>query len=220
MRILVIDDHAMFAESIKILLGTNHEISTAVTGSEAIAKISEQAPSVILLDNDLPDIDGLTLLKVIQALPEPPPVLMITGSDSMSLVRDARRAGAVGFLHKSLPAESLIDAVDQVANGASIWPDAQDASSHEKDSRGAPVAGMPTLDVGRFNRQVMDQLGITDRQLDVLRLMAVGDPNKIIASKLGIAESTVKTHVKSLFQQLKVTNRVACHNKAMELGLL
>ena len=70
------------------------------------------------------------------------------------------------------------------------------------------------------NRQLIKELGITDRQLDVLELMVSGLPNKIIANNLGIAESTVKTHMKSLFHTLKVSNRVACHNKARELGIL
>ncbi len=215
MHILVVDDHAMFAESIKMLLGTSYQITTAVTGSEAIAVVTANKPGIVLLDHNLPDIDGITLLKVIQALPSPPPVLMVSGTENMQLVVESRRQGAAGFLHKSLPAESLLNAIIKVRAGESVWPDSDNSTqpdAHQPDRT-------PSQDLQQFNRLVVEQLGITDRQLDVLTLMVQGDPNKTIARKLGIAESTVKTHIKSLFHLLKVNNRVACHNKMIELGL-
>ncbi|MEM7258469.1 MAG: response regulator transcription factor [Pseudomonadota bacterium] len=214
MRILVVDDHAMFAESIRLLLGARHKINTAASGSDALAQITSEMPQVVLLDHNLPDIDGLTLLKVVQALPEPPPVLLLSGSDDVSLVDAARQTGAVGFLHKSLPADALIDAIEKVAAGDSVWPAAgvQDG----QDNPDTSVALTPH----EVNSRIVRELGITERQIDVLRLLVTGLPNKTIASRLGIAESTVKTHIKSLFHVLKVKNRVACHNRARELGLL
>lgn len=208
MRILVVDDHAMFAESIRLLLGERHNITTAASGSDALQQITSYMPQAVLLDHNLPDIDGLTLLKVVRALPEPPPVLLLSGSDDAALVDLARQAGAVGFLHKSMSAEALMSAMDQVGRGLEVWPETHAPQAAAMDARQT------------VNTRIVKELGITERQLDVLQLLVSGAPNKTIASTLGIAESTVKTHIKSLFQVFKVSNRVACYNRAMELGLL
>ncbi|OED37973.1 hypothetical protein AB833_21575 [Chromatiales bacterium (ex Bugula neritina AB1)] len=214
MHILVVDDHAMFAESIKILLGADHDISMASNGTEAIAAITTQKPAVVLLDINLPDIDGLTLLKVIQALPAPPGVLVVSGAENMQLANEARRAGAAGFLHKSLPAEALLQAIKKIESGENAWPEADSITPETNESKNR------SDELLQFNRLVVEQLGITNRQMDVFTLLAQGDPNKTIARKLGIAESTVKHHLKMLFQSLNVNNRVACHNKMIELGIL
>ncbi len=214
MKILVVDDHAMFADSIKLVLGTRHQITTVPDGSTAILKVSADKPGMVLLDQHLPDIDGLTLLKVICALPEPPPVLLLSGSEDAALKDAARHSGAAGFLHKSLPADALIEAIDKVGAGEMIWS----SSAEAPDSHGCSAANIVNHE--RVNDRIVKELGITGRQIDVLKLLVAGMPNKSIANQLGIAESTVKTHVKSLFQVLKVTNRVACQNRARDLGLL
>ena len=214
MKILVVDDHAMFADSIKLVLGSRHQITTVPDGSTAISKVSADKPGMVLLDQHLPDIDGLTLLKVICALPEPPPVLLLSGSEDTALKDAARHSGAAGFLHKSLPADALIEAIDKVGAGEMIWsPSAEDPDSYD-------CSASSIVNHERVNDQIVKELGITGRQIDVLKLLVAGMPNKSIANQLGIAESTVKTHVKSLFQVLKVTNRVACQNRARDLGLL
>ncbi len=208
MRILVVDDHAMFSESLRVLLGSTYDITTSPNGREALLEISNQCPAGILLDQDLPDIDGITLLKVINALPSPPPVLILTGCTEARLIDDARRAGAAGILHKSMPAATLMDALSKLMAGEAIWPDESNRSSIANRS-----------DKGLVNVVAQD-LGITKRQLEVLRLLTKGLPNKTIGRELHIAESTVKTHIKILFNLLKVNNRVACYHKALQLGLV
>ncbi len=213
MRVLVVDDHEMFAQSVKHLLGTSYKVSAVTSGTEALKTLSDQRCDVVLLDHNLPDVDGLTILKVIQALPTPPPVIMLSGNDSANLLQEAKRLGAAGFLHKSLPAEELLSAVRRVASGQSYGIDDSFKSTDSFQTN-------DIIDTRKFNAVVIDELGITQRQLDVLLLLMQGDANKTIARKLGIADSTVKTHVKTLFQVLKVNNRVACCNRVTELGLL
>ena len=214
MQILVVDDHKMFAESIELLLAAQHQVTTVSDGSAAITQVTADKPDIVLLDQRLPDIDGLTLLKVIHALPDPPPVILLSGSEDVALIDAARRDGAAGFLHKSLSAEALIEAINLVGTGGTIWPQLEAASVTE----GAGESHL--LNTEGVNGRIVRELGITGRQIEVLQLLVAGMPNKTIASQLGIAESTVKTHVKSLFQVLKVNNRVACQNRARDLGLL
>ena len=202
----------MFAQSLTLLLGTVHEVVVATSGSEALERISEQRPSAVLLDHKLPDIDGLTVLKVIQALPNPPPVVMLSGEDCSQLINSAKKLGASGFLHKSLPAEELLRAIDMLGKGSQYWTYDQSSTSADDISNASESRCLNTL--------VVNRLGITTRQLDVLELLVQGHSNKVIANQLGIADSTVKTHIKMIFQTLKVNNRVACLNKAIELGLL
>ena len=211
MKVLLVDDHAMFAESIRLLCRSICDVTTVNTGTDALTQVSQERPDAVLLDQALPDIEGLTLLKLIRALPNPPPVLFLSGDDDPKLIASARESGAAGYLHKSSNAEALLDAVAQIKQGHDVWPA---SASQPTDTVCAPHYSQ------LVNIRLIKELGITDRQYDVLALMVSGLPNKTIASNLGIAESTVKTHVKSLFQTLKVSNRVACHNKARELGIL
>ncbi len=127
------------------------------------------------------------------------------------MIDAARHNGAAGFLHKSLSADALIASIDQVEAGQAIWPLLAEVSATGESD---------LLNSKDVNLQIVKELGITDRQIEVLQLLVAGMPNKLIAHQLGIAESTVKTHVKSLFQVLKVKNRVTCQNRARDLGLL
>lgn len=197
MKILLVDDHAMFADSLKTVLTPHYTVSTVSCGQEALEAVSAASHKIVLLDQNLPDIDGVTLTKVIRALPDPPSVLILSGDNDYSLIRAARQAGACGFLHKSLPANDLLEAVERVRSGASIWSESDIAYDNSNLTH-------PTNNP-LWNHNIVRQLGITERQLEVLRLMSNGLSNKAIARELTIAESTVKTHVKSLFQVLKAT---------------
>ncbi len=212
MTILLVDDHAMFADCLALVLGGKHKIKAVASASDALTELSASPPALVLLDYNLPDIDGVTLAKIIRALPNPPPVLLFSGDTNECLVTAARQAGASGFLHKSLPAEALMDALERVQAGETVWPETIDASD----------SGDPKTLNGNTNwdHHIVRQLGITDRQFEVLQLMTNGLSNKAIARELYIAESTVKTHVKSLFHILNANNRTACFNKARDLGLV
>jgi len=212
MKILLVDDHAMFADSLKTVLASHYTVTTVSCGQDALTALSTVHHKIVLLDQNLPDLDGLTLTKVFRSLPDPPSILLLSGDNDYSLIRAAKQAGACGFLHKSLSAKDLLKAVERVRSGASIWTESNNVCNElnliepERDSH--------------WNHQIIRQMGITERQLEVLKLMSNGLSNKAIARELSIAESTVKTHVKSLFQVLKATNRMTCYQRAMDLGLL
>ncbi|MBX2838469.1 MAG: response regulator transcription factor [Gammaproteobacteria bacterium] len=207
MDILVVDDHAMFAESLKLLLGVEHNIQTVGDGSSAIECLSGKLPDIILLDHGLPDADGLTLLRVIQAMPKPPPVLVLSATGDQSIINSARALGAKGYVHKSMHPRELLNAIRIVENGGTTWSELT-----------IPADSVDPSDA-KYNQKVAEKLGLTERQMDVLIELCQGLSNKMIARELGIAESTVKSHMKTLFSVLGVSNRVACTNKASELGL-
>jgi DNA-binding NarL/FixJ family response regulator len=208
MDILVIDDHTMFAESLKLLLGVEHSMHIACDGTTAIESLSKKVPDIVLLDHGLPDSDGLTMLRVIQALPEPPPVLVLSASEDQSVIQSARELGAKGYVHKSMHPKELLNAIRTLEQGGDIWSELPALHSRP---------GKKTLP---YNQYVARNLGLTDRQMDVLVELCQGHSNKVIARELGIAESTVKSHMKSVFSVLGVGNRVACANRANELGLV
>jgi len=207
MDILVVDDHAMFAESLKLVLGAEHCIQIVGDGTSAIGYLSSKLPDIVLLDYGLPDSDGLSLLRVIHALSKPPPVLLLSGTEDQTLIGSARNLGAKGFLHKSMHPKDLLDAIRVLENGGSIWPDLPEHVGSQLPS-------------SKYNVAIARNMGLTERQMDVLVELCAGYSNKMIARQLGITESTVKSHMKTVFTVLKVNNRVACSNRATELGLL
>lgn len=212
MTILVVDDHAMFADCVVSILSRKFEIKSVASGSDALAEISSSHLTLVLLDYNLPDIDGITLLKVIKSLPCPPAILLLSGETSYGLINTARQAGANGFLHKSLSADVLTDAVEKINLGESVWPDFGELTpSGNNSDQDITVC---------WNQDIARKIGVTERQLDVLQLITQGLSNKAIARELNIAESTVKTHVKSLFRLLKASNRVDCFYRARNLGLV
>lgn len=212
MSILLIEDHEMFATGLRLIVGGKHEIKAVTNGNDGLAELLATRPRLVLLDYKLPDVDGITLLKVIRALPNPPPVLVISGEATKDMIAAARQAGASGFLHKSLPAENLMNAIERVQAGESLWQEILDLPDSERQHEFSGNIDWDDL--------LVRQLGITDRQFDVLQLMSNGLSNKSIARELDIAESTVKTHVKSLFKILDANNRMTCFSKARDIGLV
>jgi len=203
MKILLVDGHIIWGDSNRLLFGANHHVTTANNHSDAYTQLTQERPDIVVLDQTFPEIDRTTLLKRIRALPDPPPVLMLTDSDDPQLIASAQASGTTDNSHTPpltrTPDEAVIvEAAFQSATAAS-----------------APQSGRQTL-----NKRMPKNLRITEREIDVLALMVSGLPNKSIANQLGISESTVKSHLKSLYQTLEVNNRVSCHNKARQLGLV
>ena len=201
MKILLVDGQVTFGENVSVLFGPNHHLTAANNPRDAYSLLTQERPDVVVLDQTLSEIDSTTLLKHVRALPNPPPVLMLSADDDPQLVAPAQTFDDTKYssLKVEAPGEAiLIDAAYQAT----------------------PAVSAPQISGQISNKNVIKNLGITEREIDVLALMVSGLSNKSIAKQLGIAESTVKTHLKSLFQTLRVKNRVACYNKARQLGLL
>lgn len=211
MRILLLDDHRLFLDGLAHVLqqlGGDIEIHEAQTTRRALALIdTATGMDLILADLSLPDLDGFAFLDALRQRRVATPVVVISGATEISAVKRALDAGALGFIPKSLDGRSLVDALRQVLNGdiylpADLWQAVLDTPS-DNCARGENA-----------------EVPIGKRQHEVLQLMAEGKSNKEIATILHVAETTVKSHVGSLFKVLHVKNRTACVREAMRRDLV
>jgi len=202
MRILVCDDHALFREGLELVIGQldeTVELFGVGDAESALARIdADDDVDLVLLDLQLPGMDGFTALARLRREHPSVPVVLLSASEQPADVRVALDAGAAGFIPKSTRGSVLLGALQLVlAGGVYVPPFMLDA----------PAPSTRPLD------------GLSPRQLEVLRLLARGLTNKDIARVLGIAEGTVKTHVIHLYEALEVTNRTEAAMRMRELGL-
>ena len=198
MRILLADDHDLFRAGLGMVLqglGDVVEVTQADSLSAAIDCV-DQMPELdlALLDLNMPAMNGMTGLRQFRQQFPLIPVVIISGSDSPADAQQALDAGASGYIHKSSPPQVVLSALQLVlAGGVYVPPQAL-----RRDDE-APAA-LPPMHKGKLG-------GLTARQIDVLRLLAAGKPNKLIARELGLSEGTVKIHLSTIFRVLDVNNR-------------
>ena len=191
-RVVLVDDHHILRVSLARLLDAEDDVEvvgTAGGGEEAIRVVAEQQPDVVLMDLSMPGIDGVEATERIMAAEHPSKVVVLTSFSDRDRILEALDAGAIGYLLKDVEPEELLRGVRAAARGD--WP---------LDPRAARLL----LGEGGGRRH---QPELTDREEDVLGLVAEGLPNKLIARRLGISERTVKAHLTRIFEQLGVTDR-------------
>jgi len=212
-RVVVADDQGMVRSGFSVLLNAQPDIEVigeAVDGQEAIARAAELRPDVILMDVRMPVLDGLHATREITAMPDPPKIVVLTTFDLDDYVYEALRAGASGFLLKDASATELANAVRLVAAGdALLAPGVTRRLIAEFARMGAPRA--PT-------RKQVD--GLTERESEVLALVARGMSNAEIADHLVVAEQTIKTHVGRILMKLGLRDRTQAVVLAYESGLV
>jgi DNA-binding NarL/FixJ family response regulator len=212
-RVLIADDQGMVRSGFTVLMNAQPDIEVigeAVNGQEAVAKAADLRPDVILMDVRMPVLDGLQATRQISALPDPPKILVLTTFDLDDYVYEALRSGASGFLLKDASANELADAVRLVAAGdAMLAPGVTRRLIAEFARMGAPRA--PT-------RKTLE--GLTERESEVLTLVARGMSNAEIADHLVVAEQTVKTHVSRILMKLGLRDRTQAVVVAYETGLV
>jgi DNA-binding NarL/FixJ family response regulator len=212
-RVVVADDQALVRGGFRLILETQPDIEVvgeAADGREAVARTQEQRPDVVLMDIRMPGMNGLEATRRLMTTQNPPRVLILTTFDLDEYVYDALRAGASGFLLKDVRPEQLADAVRAIATGDTLLAPAITRRLVEQYLR-RPAPGSRTP----------PGLGeLTDRELDVLRLLARGKSNQQIASALFLGESTVKTHLTHLFAKLGLHDRAQAVVLAYETGLI
>ncbi|MFB9590396.1 response regulator [Streptomyces racemochromogenes] len=195
-----------------MILNASDDIEVVATaqGAQAAEVIRQERPDVVLLDIRMPDVDGLTVLRQIRELPAPPQVAMLTTFDTDEYVLTALRSGASGFLLKDTEPEQLAQLVRTLsAGGVVMSPKASRALL-----RGHPGAGAPQdADVARVGL-------LSDRERDVLVLVANGLSNADVGTRLHLSAGTVKDHVSSILTKLRVTSRVQAALLAERAGLL
>ena len=212
-RVLIADDQGMVRSGFSILLNAQpdiHVIGEAVNGEEAVARAAEQRPDVVLMDVRMPVMDGLAATRIITAGEDAPKVLVLTTFDLDDYVYEALRAGASGFLLKDASAGELSDAVRVVAQGNALLAPGVTRRLLAEFAR----MGVPRGPDGRRAE------GLTERETEVLGLVARGMSNAEIAGKLVVAEQTVKTHVGRILMKLGLRDRTQAVVFAYETGLI
>lgn len=220
-RVVLVDDQPLLREGIATILDAQPDITVvgqAGTGAEALRVVAETGPDVVCMDVEMPGMDGLEATSRIVAEADAPKVLVLTTFNREDYLLAALRAGASAFLLKTARPEQLADAIRAVAAGdALLSPEVTRAVIERAVTHGelAPPAGLtrPTTAVGPGGQE------LTERERDVLGLVALGMSNDEIAAKLVIGRATVKTHVSNVLMKLQLRDRVQAVAYAYQHGL-
>jgi DNA-binding NarL/FixJ family response regulator len=210
-RILIIDDHAVVRAGLRMLIDQNPAmkvVGVAGNRSEALALAASEQPNMIILDILLGDEDGLTFLPELREVTRNARVLVLTGLRSSESQRRAIRAGAMGIVLKEHAAEVLIKAINKVHQGE-VWLD--------RSMMGAVLDEM--TQAPEIDPEATKIASLTDREREVIALIAEGLRNKQIAQRLFISETTVTHHLSSVFSKLDVSDRLELIIYAFRHGL-
>jgi DNA-binding NarL/FixJ family response regulator len=191
-RVVIVDDHAVVRSGLEQFLATTGDIevvATAANGIEAVDRVAQFAPDVVLMDLSMPELNGIEATRQIAELHPASHVLVLTSFSDQTRILDALEAGADGYLLKHADPDHIADAIRAVHGGGSPLD---------------PKAARTLLESRRSGRATAP---LTDREREVLLLVREGLANKQIARRLDIAERTVKAHLTSVYQRLGVTDR-------------
>lgn len=207
-RVLICDDHAIVRKGVLALLSTRPGIEVvgeAANGAEAVEKAAELKPDVILMDLVMPEMDGIEATRRITAQQPNARILVVTSFAADDKVFPAIKAGALGYLLKDSGPEELVRAISQVAKGES--------------SLEPSIARKLLMEINRPQKAPLTTDPLTEREIDVLRLLAQGMSNREIAEQLVITERTVCTHVSNILDKLHLASRTQAALFALKEGL-
>ncbi|MEO5899368.1 MAG: response regulator transcription factor [Ilumatobacteraceae bacterium] len=213
-RVVLIDDQAMVRAGFRMILESEPDllvVGEAPDGRDAVDLVARAHPDVVLMDVRMPHVDGIEATRRINLAADPPHVLILTTFDLDDYVYAALRAGASGFLLKDAPAEQLVDAVRVIARGDALLAPSVTRRLIEE------VARRPTVDAASVAPGLRD---LTEREREVLQLVARGLSNAEIAERMFLGEATVKTHVGRMLSKLDLRDRVQAVVVAYESGLV
>ena len=196
LRLVVVDDHPIVRDGLVGIFALEEDIDVvgqAGNGPEALAVVAEHDPDLVLMDLRMPGGDGFAAIRQLRERGERPRVLVLTTYDTERDIRRAMAAGADGYLLKDLPRDQLVAAVRALMSGS--------PRAHANAPHGS-------------------RLSLTDRETEVLALVADGLTNRAVARRLGIGEATVKTHLAHVYAKLGVLDRAAAVREAWERGLV
>jgi DNA-binding NarL/FixJ family response regulator len=213
-KILLVDDHAMFREGLKTLLSVQPDfcvVGEASNGEEAVRLAVERQPTIVLMDLRMPVLDGVSATRRLHQVLPGCRVIVLTTFDDDEYVFDGLRAGAVGYLLKDASSDKLFEAIHAAARGEYFMLPSITAKVMAEFAR-----------MGNRPQHTADPLVVplSERELEVLRLVATGASNREIGDKLVIAEGTVKNHLTNILGKLEVQDRMQAVLKSKELGIL
>jgi DNA-binding NarL/FixJ family response regulator len=206
-RLLIVDDHPVVRTGLRGMFETEpgfEVMGEAADGAAAVAAVAADRPDIVLMDLQMPIMDGVEAIRRIRATPNPPPVLVLTTYDSDAQILAAIEAGATGYLLKDAPRETLFASVKSAVAGGS--PLAPSVAARLLDRVGRRPSGAPEP--------------LTGRELEVINLVARGASNREIARDLHISEATVKTYLARIFEKLSVADRTSAVTTALERRLI
>lgn len=208
-RVLIVDDHRLFRDGVRGLLAAAPDIESVgegATGEEASRLAAELQPDVVLMDLQMPELDGIRATRRIVAESPHIAVLMVTMFEDDPSVFAAMRAGARGYVIKGVSAEDLLRAIRVVARGEAIF---------------SPSIAVRLMEFFAFPQPVELEHAfpeLTEREREVLEMIAQGERNSEIADKLGLKGKTVRNHVSNIFAKLQVADRAQAIVRAREAG--
>ena len=208
-KILIADDHPVVRAGLSAMLSRERDIEVvgeAENGNQAIEKANKLHPDIILMDLRMPEVDGIEAMRQIKTKNPQVKFIILTTFDNDEYIFKGIEAGARAYLLKDAPRERLFKAIRAVSKGESLIEPA--------------IAGKVLDRFAELSRQTQSPETLSERELEVLALMAKGEGNKLIASNLIISESTVKTHIQSIFQKLGVSDRTEAVTEAIKKGII
>jgi DNA-binding NarL/FixJ family response regulator len=213
-RVLIADDQALFREGLRTLLSTRPEVEVvaeAANGLEALAIAAQLQPAVVLMDLQMPEMDGIQATARMRDRFPDIPVLVLTTFDDDANLFGALRAGAAGYLLKDVSSETLVAAIQAATRGESFL---------QSTVTGRVVAAFARLMEEGGVRADALVLPLSPREREILALLGTGASNKEIADRLNLAEGTVKNHVTNILSKLDVRDRTQAALRARQLGLV
>ncbi len=211
-RLLLCDDHAMFRQGLRSILETEDDfriIGEGSTGREAVRYALETRPDVVLMDIQMPELDGVAATKAVLAEQPDAKVIILTMYRQDKYVFEAIKVGARGYMLKDADANDLIDAIRRVAAGETLL-NAEMAASILDEFR--KVGELPEHPDHKISE-------LTEREEDILRLLAQGASNQEIAGSLGVSEKTVRNRLSEIFSKLRLNNRTQAALYALREGI-
>src|SRR5256714_6337591 len=223
-RILLADDHPIVREGLRAVLETQTDfevIAECATGDEALRLSSALHPDMVLLDLEMPVMDGVEAIRRLRQMPYAPRIIVFTAFDNDERIIHAIQAGADGYLLKGAPREEIFKAIRITMEGGSLLQPVVASKLLRHMGHQLPATGAQSS----FSHHVTAQRvppyeALTERELEVLNLLAQGMPNKEIAAQLVISERTAKFHVSSIMGKLGATNRTEAVSLAAQKGLI
>lgn len=208
LRLVVVDDHALFRRGLIGLLNDMREfkvVGEAGNGKEALAVVQTAQPDMVLLDVNMPEMDGIQTVVALRKMKPQLQILMLTISQQEDDLMSAIRMGADGYLLKNTEPEDLRKAILRVAAGEGAL---------------SPEVTGPIMRALARQAELTNQPPLSDRELEVLFCLADGLTTNQIASRLYISENTVKTHVRHILEKMEASNRTEAVSKGIQLGLI